>query len=125
MATVTLRGIYLAPIADLTDVLHLNAGVELSDGPDARAEGRRYAGGRVRLIGRVGKDRGLAVRARRIDRATREQLDEWAGVPLLLRDGRGRKVYGFYSAPQFTEQPGLPVCDVALTFVEISHDEAV
>lgn len=125
MASVTLQGIYLAPVSDLSNVLHLNAGAGLSESSNARAEARAYAAGRIRRVKRVGKDRTLALTARRIDRTTREQLDSWAGELLLLRDGRGRKVYGFYAQPQFAEQPGLPVCDVSLAFVQVTHDEAV
>ena len=125
MATVTLSGVYLASVTDLSDVLRLNAGVELSDAPAARVEARRYSAGRVRMVSRPGQDRALSVSARRVDRTTREQIEAWTGLLLLLRDGRGRKAYGFYNAPTFREQPGLAYSDVSLTFVQVSHDEAV
>lgn len=125
MASVTLLGVYLAPVADLTTQLHLNAGVELSDAPHSRVEARSYSAGRVRMITRPGQDRSLTVSVRRIDRATREQLEAWTGVLLLLRDGRGRKVYGFYATPAFAEQPGEPISAASLTFVQITHDESV
>jgi hypothetical protein len=125
MASITLQGVYLAPVTDLSDTLRINAGAQVSESPDARAEGRRYSAGRVRMVKRVGKDRQVPLSFRRIDRATREQLDEWSGTLLLLRDGRGRKLYGFYSTVSFQEQPGLAFCDASLTFTRVTHDEAV
>ena len=125
MASVQLQGVYLARVADLSTTLRLNAGVEIASAETVRGGFRNYAGGRVRLITMPGRDRRVTVSARRIDRATREQLTAWAGQLLLLRDGRGRKMYGAFLEPSFTEQQGLPFCSAALTFVEVTRSEAV
>lgn len=125
MASVSLRGVYLAPVAAPSDLLRLNASVELSEVRSLPGGFRRGANGRTRLIRRAGSDRQLQVSVRRADRATRERIKDWSGLLLLLRDGRGRKVYGSYLDPKFSERPGLPVTDITLTFVELSFDEAV
>lgn len=126
MAYVTLTGVYLAPVDDYTLQTVLNAGVQpLSDRTGVIGEFRRFAGGRVRLITQSGTERGLAVTVSRATRTTRELLDSWKGQTLLLRDGRGRLVFGSYLTLEVTEQVGLPYCDLAFEFVEITTDVEV
>jgi hypothetical protein len=125
MASVNFRGIYLSRVTDLSDVLRLNATVGLSEARSIPGSFRRGANGRTRLIRRAGLDRSMSVSIGRADRTVRAVLEQWAGELLLLRDGRGRKVYGSYLSPQFAEKPGLPFTAISLTFVELSYDESV
>ena len=120
MASVTLYGVWLAPVSDLTDTLVLNGGTTAAGTVGVQGDFRRYAGGRVRLIRQAGQDESVAVSVSHVSRTTREQLNAWAGETLLLRDGRGRLVFGTYLAVDATENPGLPYCDLSLTFTEIT-----
>ncbi len=120
MASVMLSGVYLAPVSDLADVLVLNAAVSLAGASGVRGEIRTYAGGVTRLITRAGSVKTATVEVKRASRTTREQLAEWAGVLLLLRDGRGRCIYGSFLSVDEGENAGLPVCDLSLTFTEIT-----
>jgi hypothetical protein len=120
VAAVHLAGVYLARIADLGTVLRLNRGVALEEGGGRRARQSVGANGRLRLIRRPGVNRPLTVKASRVDRRTRELLYVWEAQEALLRDGRGRVVFGFYVEPDIVELPGLPVCDVTLRFQPLS-----
>lgn len=126
MAYVTLQGVYLAPVDDYSLQTVLNAGVQpLSDRSGVLGEFRRFDGGRVRLITQAGSERGLAVAVSYANRTTRELLDTWKGKTLLLRDGRGRLVFGSFLTLEVTEQVGLPYCDIAFEFVEITTSSEV
>lgn len=125
MAAVTLQGLYLAPVTDLSLILRLNASLDLADDIDSRVEFVSFAQGRIRMVTRPGESRVLPIQVGRIDRATREELHARSGVLQLLRDGRGRKVYGAYGTPRFTESRGPAYSSVTLQFVQVSHDESV
>lgn len=124
MATVTLRGVYLARVSNLADLLVLNAGVTVAGVESKRGEFRTYAGGRVRLITKAGRGRTVQVSAAHTDRPTRERLNAWAGELLLLRDGRGRKMYGSYLELAAADQPGPGLCTVTFAFVAVDLPEA-
>jgi hypothetical protein len=120
MTSISLTGVWLSPVSDPTDVLTLNRGVSVSDSAGVRGDFRPYAGGRVRLISRAGSVKSVQVSVMHADRTTREALDALTGVPLMLRDGRGRLVFGSYLSLEVEEQQGLPYCDLSFTLTEIT-----
>jgi hypothetical protein len=125
MTQITLSGVYLAPVSDLSDLLILNAGVKLTGASGVVGEFRRYAGGVTRLIQRTGGTKTATVTATRVSRTTREKLAGWVGVTLLLRDGRGRCIYGSFLSIDEGENPGPAYCDVSFAFNEITTSEVV
>lgn len=122
MAVLTLSGVHIARVADLSTVVRLNAGVELEQSGGRMVRRVSGANGRQRSIRRPGRAISLSVTAPRIDRTTRETLEAWEGDTCLLRDGRGRVVFGFYAEPDFEELPGPPLCDVQLLFQSLTVD---
>jgi hypothetical protein len=122
MASVDLMGVYIAPADDLEDILILNASVKLSDRPAVQGEHREYAGGRWRTIRRPGTTNTVSVSITRASRDQREALAELAGQTLLLRDGRGRFVFGDFLDLPAEESPGLPFSKVSFTLFQTTHD---
>jgi len=120
MTMIVLTGVYLAPVSDLSDILVLNAALELSGVSGVMGEFRPYAGGVWKLIRRTGRIKGASVSVTRASRVTREQLALWAGETLLLRDGRGRCLYGSFLSVDEGENTGLPFCDLSFAFNEIT-----
>lgn len=125
MSQLNLQGVFLHRVAEPAVFVRLNAGVTVAGSNTVRGEFRTYAAGRVRLVTRPGRSRMVEVAARRVDRPTRETLDDWAGQLLLLRDGRGRKVYGSYLEAAVVEQPGQAFCDLSFEFVGVDYVEPV
>lgn len=122
MSQITLQGVYIAPVSSLSTLTILNAAVNVSAVPGVLGDFRRYAGGRIRLITRVGTDHSVSVSITHADRATRETLTALAGQTILLRDGRGRCVYGSFLTLDVQETQGLPYCDLGFTLSEITTD---
>ena len=125
MAEVALQGLYLAPLSDYTEQIVLNAGVTLSESGGPRGEVRIYAGGRLRRVTRAGRPKSTPVRIAYTDRATRETLESWEGVTLMLRDGRGRLIFGSFLPLAVEEVPGLPYCHLSFTFDALTHSVEV
>jgi hypothetical protein len=125
MSHVDLTGVYIAPVSSLSTLTILNAGVTLSEGYGVPGDFRRYAGGRMRLVTRVGSSTSVSVAITHADRTTREALAALAGQTILLRDGRGRAIYGSFLALDVQESQGLPYCDLAFTLNEITTDVEV
>lgn len=125
MSSIDLTGVYIAPASSLSTLTILNAGVNVSAVSGVVGDFRRYAGGRTRLITRVGTDHSVNVSITHASRATRETLTALAGQTVLLRDGRGRLVYGSFLALDVKEAQGLPYCDLGFTLTEITTDVEV
>lgn len=99
-----------------------------SDWSDVRAttgEVRTYAGGRRRVVTRAGTARTLGFTARLLAPADVLTLDGWRGRVVLVRDSRGRKVYGVYLSVPTTDRRDRGGQDVALTVESVDYDEAV
>jgi len=123
MAGVTLDRLYLHTAADLSDYLAVYLD-DLSESPEGPAEAREYANGRVRLITRPGIKSNVQIRLDLVSAADVQQLRTRAKTLLMLRDPFGRKLWGFYSA--FSASQALNgLCDVSLTFTEITASEEV
>jgi hypothetical protein len=123
MASVTFRTLWLSPADDLAAGrsfrLHDMRPVLTIPG-----EYRRYANGRTRLIKRAGQLRQEEVLLKHLDQASVQQLESWAGELLLMRDPRGGRLWGSYLEVSPAPRP-IGTADVTLTFVEVTHDEAV
>lgn len=93
MTTLTLDTLAIAPVSDLSDVLLLGQDSETVD-VSSPVEVRRYAGGRDRVVSRPGQTSQMAIVASYITRAEYRSLSDLVGVLVLVRDQRGRAIYG-------------------------------
>ena len=106
MATVTTEDVWIHDAADLDDYIRLDHAVAISHTPSARATRRRYAGGRTRSVTRVGVVSDLTVQAEFVTLEQEQWLESKAGRRLVLRDMRGRIVWGMIPDPSFAEMGG-------------------
>lgn len=88
-------------------------------------EVRRYAGGRLRIVSRPGKQQVLSVTLRYVPLVSIETLRSWAGSLLLVRDKRGRKLYGTFFSTEVSDLKGVAYADVTLEFSQVTYAEAV
>ena len=93
MTTLTLDTLAIAPVSDLSDVLLLGQDSETVD-VSSPVEVRRYAGGRDRAVSTPGQMSQMAIGASYITRAEYRSLLDLVGVLVLVRDQRGRAIYG-------------------------------
>ena len=94
MTTLTLEStLAIAPVSDLSDVLMLYGDSETVD-VSSPVEVRRYAGGRDRVVSVPGQTSQMSFVASYITRADYQSLLDLVGVLVLVRDVRGRAVYG-------------------------------
>lgn len=124
MASVTLTRLWLHDAADLSDFITVRT-AELGEVPAVHGEVRRYANGNLRAVRRAGTARQVRVRLRPSVRSDVDQIAAWTGRRLMLRDSRGRKLWGVYWDPQVTEVPGVDRADVSFTFEQVTYNESV
>ncbi len=85
-----------------------------------------YAGGRQRGITTQGVAGTWSVRLRGVAVADTEKLRTWLGQTVLIRDNRGRKMYGLLSSvPRSTWKEQLDLYDVVVAIQLVTVDEAV
>lgn len=125
MAGVGMQTLWLNDAADLADVMAFPTMSGLVAGKENRADVRTYAGGRTRLISRAGTPRSAKATLPLLTRAQIDWLDDHAGRLVLIRDAQGRKFYGVYLNPTFTEIGYIDEANTELVLVEVSHSEAV
>lgn len=126
MATVTLDRIWLHLASDPDT--HLT--IRQATWPESftvSAEVRRFAGGVKRIISRPGSTVSVTVGAPMVAIADWRTLKTtFAGVAVLMRDGRGFREWGLISDVQGTPERAVQVMrDVAFTFTSITWSEVV
>lgn len=124
MASVALRDLWLHNANDLSDSITLWLADE-SALVYVLGEVRRYANGRRRTVTRVGQSESVRVTVHISDRTQYDQLKDWCGSLLMLRDKRGRKLWGSYFDLDVTELVPSTFLAVAFTFEAATYDEAV
>ena len=84
-------------------------------------EVRTYAGGRRRLITEPSTSRTATVTAANIDRTVADQIVDRRGTVQLVRDGRGRVLFGSFLEVSLEETPGRKdLVSVSLTIHEVT-----
>lgn len=90
---------------------------------------RVYAGGRRRIITTPADVRSTPLTLQRVAAADVENLRDWRGRLLLLRDFQGWRRFGTYAdiavSSVFQGTVQLPYYTVALTFTDVDYTEAV
>jgi hypothetical protein len=126
MTTLTLDKVAVAPVSDLSAVVFLPQTTETF--VDAiPSEVRIYAGGRRRAVTRPGASRNITLTLRQLDRDDYDTLAGYRGQVMLVRDQRGRAVYGVFSSINGAVERDRPtlVMDVTVAFSEVTVSEIV
>lgn len=125
MASVTLRTLWLNDADDLSDSMSFPWMSKLSVQTAKPGEVRLMSNGRLRVVTRAGQTRTFDVDLPNLTRVEVEWLEAHIGRTLLVRDDRGRKIYGaFFTLPDDAHQYD-DENDVQLTLQEITRSEAV
>ena len=126
MASITFEGVYIAPADDLSDTVYLSTAMSIRGGRSKRGEFHVRAGGRIQLVTRPGTIQSADVSSNNIAKSYRESLDALVGVPVLYRDGRGRKFFGAIMNLNATEVVGAAnLVSLSFSVVEITTTEEV
>ena len=88
-------------------------------------EVRTYAGGRLRLVTTAGVARTATLTLPECSRDQINWLQSVVGLTVLVRDDRGRKIWGTFLSPKVSENQYNTTGDVTLTIIEITYVEAV
>lgn len=125
MASVQLDAVVLALATNLADLVVLDV-TSLKDTDDPNGEVRGYASGRQRNITRPGGRRVVSFTGDVVqDRDTLDKLQSWSRHLVLLRDPRGRKVYGRLSGVDVTENIAVDVAEISATVTQVTVSELV
>lgn len=128
MASVTLDDLWLHDAANLSSSI---AGALTGEDESTSKPGevRRYANGRLRSITGAGSSVELRLQMDLADRADVDVLRGWVktGTKLLLREPKGRLLWGVVFALDVTEVAGASddFADASFTFRQVTVDEAV
>lgn len=124
MPTITLTSVFIQNSLDLTTALQLQTSSVLET-PQVAGSVRAYANGRQRVVSSSSKPRTVALTFTLVSPSDATTLASWAGQLVLVRDPFGLKMWGaFFQTPR-TQQIAPNVNDVAVTFTEVTHTEAV
>jgi hypothetical protein len=86
-------------------------------------EVRRLAGGRFRSVGTLGVRRTQSFVIRDLTQADIDTLEEWVGQLVLVRDKRGRKMYGVYWSVDNADKYSPDYYDIAISLTEVTYEE--
>lgn len=124
MAIVLLNRLWLHDAANLADNVAIRV-QQIDEEKSVDGDVRKYAGGRLRSVSSAGTRRTVEVELRLIERADVDTVKGWVGRKLMLRDPRGRKIFGVFHEVEVEEWPARDRATVTFTFEELSHSEAV
>lgn len=125
MASIRLDTVLLGPVDDLTSQVRLDV-ASLRERDGKAGEVRTYANGRRRHVARAGRQRTVTVQAEVLrNRVLLHSLRSWEGQTVLLRDPRGRKVYGVFFDLEIDENITADLATVSLTLTETTFSEVV
>lgn len=82
-----------------------------------------FAGGRYRSIGVEGLLGTQTFMLRDVTDADIETLKTWIGQTVLVRDNRGRRMFGTYYEVGFSDRMSPGLYDVTLNVTEVSYQE--
>lgn len=116
MPAVTLDRLWLHKADDLDTYLRFFTGPGRDDTRGTAGEVRVYAQGRRRIITRTGSAQALTATLRQVTSAELTTLEGWRGDLLMLRDHRGRLLFGTFFDMAVTDYADRSGFDVALTF---------
>lgn len=124
MASVTLDRVWLHRAGELGTYLRFFS-TDRTDQRNTSGDVRMYSGGRLRSVTRTGSRQQLGLTLRQVSDDALVTLEDWRGALLLLRDHRGRLLWGSYFALDVTDYQDRSGYDVSLTFLQVTHSAEV
>lgn len=125
MTTTNLRNLWIHNAANYSDNIEFEYYRPVREDLDTEGDVRRYAGGRKRSIRRAGKLRTLTVDLRFVTRAQLESLRKLQGKLIMLRDNKGRVVFGVYHDINIDDRRTDKDAGVTLNIQEVTHSVEV
>lgn len=125
MAGVTLGTLWLNDAADLSDGIAFPLMSKLTVVTAQPGEVRTMANGRLRMVSRAGRSRTWQADLPNLDRTAVDWLEDHLGELVLVRDDRGRKMFGTYLTLPDDAHRYDAESDVQITLLEVTHSEAV
>ena len=119
MVTVTLNEVWIHDADDHADDVRLRW-ADLTVEPSRHAEVRTYAGGRQRIVTGPARPRSGTVTFPLVDRSSLDKLEDWCGRKVMIRDSRGRVLFGMFPSFQISERRTDHRPIVTLSFREVS-----
>lgn len=84
---------------------------------------QKFAGGRFRSISVEGLAGAQTFMLRDVPYSDILTLESWIGQTVLIRDNRGRRMFGTYFEVSYTDGPNENYYDVTLNLKEITYNE--
>lgn len=125
MASVTFSNIWIHNASDLSDNIEVVYYTPIVERIDKGGYVERFAGGRKRAINRAGKTRQLNVNLTWVSRDDIAWLDNLAGELVMIRDNKGRLVFGTYQLVEVDDRRIYADGSVTLTIEEVTHSIGV
>lgn len=125
MSSVTFEDIYIYVESDMSDYQQFTYYQPVREWFDNDGTVRRYAGGRVRSVTRAGKFRKVYVELAWVTREQLEWLVDNVGVLMMLKDNKGRVVFGVYSQVNILDQRVFDEAIVSIVLDEVTHSVEV
>ena len=125
MTTLVLTHVAIAPASDPSNILFL---AQYSEGQTTAvpAEVRRYAGGRDRVITGPGSTTSITMAFRYMTRADLTSLEALIGQLVIVRDQRGRRIWGVIAGVTASEWLAADrLEDVSVTHTSSTYSEVV
>ena len=124
-ASVTLSTVWINLASTLSNYQSFPLMSALEVDTNQPGEVRTYAGGRLRLVTTAGVARTATLTLPECSRDQINWLQSVVGQTVLVRDDRGRKIWGTFLSPKVSENQYNTTGDVTLTINEITYVEAV
>lgn len=121
MAMITLNQVWLNRLSDGALVVHAYSS-DRGRGTGMAGEVRQFAGGRQRPIVREGVRGTFTFKLRDLTDDDIESVKENYGVPVCVRDHRGRVYFGIYFASEETERKDKELWDLSINVQEITYE---
>jgi hypothetical protein len=122
---ITLKGLWLSLADDLEQVIVFEHLMSATITPESETSLIELAGGRIAARSRPTFRRQYSATVRTYKPHLQQQVEAWVGRIVLVRDGRGNKMYGIYrQAPIVPHEGNVPGFDLQFTLDEVSWSEA-
>jgi len=125
MATVTLTKSWVTLVSTATSLSFYTGRGKAVDSA-LKGEVRQLAGGRFRSVAQLGTKRTQTFQLRDLALTDLALLETWLGQTVLVRDTRGRRIFGVFLDLPYIDRPDVSTYfDVTLTVLEVSFSEDV
>ena len=125
MASISITDAWIGPVSALSTQIQIGA-ASITGGNSKSGAIMHYAGGRTRLVTRPGTVESVQVSTIPTSKTIRDALDDLVGELILIRDHRGRKVYGAMFNVRADEVKGSShLCKLSFAVSSVTHSEEV